>query len=65
MQDLKILVTQKTADKWNTTVVCLREFEMKLPKTVTDGILYRLNCENKSPREIVRLAQRIIDSLSV
>ena len=46
-------------------LVCLREFEMKLPKTVTDGILYRLNCENKSPREIVRLAQRILDSLSV
>ena len=46
-------------------LVCLREFEMKLPKTVTDEILYRLNCENKSPREIVRLAQRILDSLSV
>jgi hypothetical protein len=39
-------------------LVCLREFEMKLPKTVTDEILYRLNCEKKSPREIVTTYSR-------
>ena len=30
MQDLKILVTQKTADKWNTTVFSINLLKIKL-----------------------------------
>ena len=40
----------------------LAEFESKLPKSITNEIVYRMESEGKKPLEIVQLAQKVLDS---
>ena len=53
-----------TGDEREKTIelMTLAEFESKLPKSITNEIVYRMGSEGKQPLEIVQLAQKVFDS---
>ena len=56
-----------TGDEREKTIelLTLAEFESKLPKSITNEIVYRMGSEGKQPLEIVQLAQKVFDSIFI
>ncbi|CBY39583.1 unnamed protein product [Oikopleura dioica] len=60
LQDLKF--PSPEARESTLDLLALREFEQKMPKAIAGQVLFRMESEGKSPRQIIQLAQKILDS---
>jgi len=60
LQDMKYSFAKAKEDTLD--LLTLREFELKLPKAIASQVLFKMESEGKSPREIISLAQKILDS---